>query len=80
MKKHVLFDLNRALDIWENARSKAIEIMADNERDIDEIVTLIEDLLTETVRLAGTTAISVWEFISYAAGNQNSPPIFRRRS
>lgn len=79
MSKPVLFDLNRALDIWEGARKKVGQIVEENGDNIDRAAALIESLLIETVRLAGTAAISIWQFLAYTTGQNDKPPIFERK-
>lgn len=79
MSKPVLFDLNRALEIWEDARQKVQQIVEENEDNIDRAAALIENLLIQTVRLTGTAAISIWEFLAYATGQNDKLPFFGRK-
>jgi hypothetical protein len=72
-------DLDKAYGIWEQARQKAARII--NEcADLDEALLLAEDLLEETVALAGTATVNFIAFWAYVVGISKVPPIFGREN
>lgn len=71
----MFLDLDKTWEIWEKARQEIARIM-DEKPDLDEVLDLAEELLEETVRLAGTATVNFIAFWAYVTGITDVPPIF----